>query len=550
MTKPLHILYGRNFARGVCRALSFRWNVQVKFREGPPCTNEKTREIFVPPVRGFLTQEEISRWIGRVLHEVSHWACGSMDYLTNRKINLKGLDHEALNIILDMADETRLESSDFSGVTKGHFLELNSQVHGRFTGSQSDNLQALPAYQRIALTALLNLRVYPYNFSLSPPEFEAVQSLLVRLTKAKETRLPQDYGFSRNVELCRGTQRMKTLLKLGQEAADILRPFYHDPPEPPPGESNKGAGDGNDSGEAPGGQDPSPRPDPRNDPTLGQSQEPLEPGKFELATEEDGLSGGQLDGEIHVPSGWWDDALYQERHRALTRIASQLAQSDDARGLSHGHPRGLGVSSRLVHRATFDPNVLYRRDHHQEAERCSVVLLIDKSGSMRESISYEEQQGKAVHAYTAAKAFADAIQPFADDLHIISFGRDTQLVSRRRIVSLVPADSRTYLDEGLRRAHKILRTFRTRNRLLVVVSDGLPSDRGKTNGRRLCAEISDEIASVARQALLFIGKPGTEVRANQCMPKATFIPIHHVWEMVDGFREMIRGLLDTRGIKV
>ncbi|WP_024800145.1 nitric oxide reductase activation protein NorD [Nocardia sp. BMG51109] len=143
-------------------------------------------------------------------------------------------------------------------------------------------------------------------------------------------------------------------------------------------------------------------------------------------------------------------------------------------------------------RSGYSPSENVYREHRKVARDLGVLILLDASGSATDA----DPDGRTVHGHQrrAAATLAVTLEELGDrvavyafrshgrhavHLHAITtFGQRFSAVGRTRLNQLRPSGY-TRLGAGIRGAGEILKTRAgTQNRLLLLLSDGLPYDSG------------------------------------------------------------------------
>lgn len=99
-------MYPQSALEGFAAGINQMLGVSVTFTSGQPCTDGKT--VTLPRITGAITQEEFEALCGVALHEAAHVAIGSVPVF--QRYARRGCAHaDAMNAVLDVADETRVE---------------------------------------------------------------------------------------------------------------------------------------------------------------------------------------------------------------------------------------------------------------------------------------------------------------------------------------------------------------------------------------------------------------------------------------------------------
>jgi uncharacterized protein YegL len=512
--------YSTAALRGFARSVAKMYTVKVEFSTGAPRTDGET--VFLPDLKP-KTVLEFEASCGIALHEISHCKFNSMTglvkYMTRHKL-VAGLDKNAkpkllttgeailrkeiFNVILDIADETRMERIDPTGYrTYQLFIVSNDMAFKRaFDAGRHKQGAAAPSWQ-ILVAAMRGIRpttknkMYEYTSGsqtmlglyrqwlnelygdhvTSPREFNLVYRYCKSAATSGRQRVSRPDGK-------RTTAQWRKLYQTADKLFDLLK--HLTPPDKP--ESGSGVGEGDASGgqgdlggglskeraEEAGGSSSAGKPQPgdttatesvgKNTEANGGDQED----RNESLNRTPGLQGGYGAGNLkryeYKPASDFDHTLYKRLRRIFGTIAQELAENEHARSIVGGYASGAVFHT--PYRAYTDGRCFGRMTEERDIN-AAVCLLLDNSASMRGA--------QLSTASAACKAFAESMAPMAD-VKCFTFGSNYCEVAIQDLDKIY-ARGGTNLGRPMRAANEWLAGYdEDVKQFLVVLTDGLPCD--------------------------------------------------------------------------
>lgn len=97
------IIYGRIAYEGFSRALGAKLGLKVRVEHGREAAIDKDGTITLPEMSTYQTEDQFAITCGTVVHEMAHQFYGSHKLIDPKRSRL---EHECLNTVLDVSDET------------------------------------------------------------------------------------------------------------------------------------------------------------------------------------------------------------------------------------------------------------------------------------------------------------------------------------------------------------------------------------------------------------------------------------------------------------
>lgn len=510
------VYYPQAALEGFGMAVAKQLGITVKFDVGQASTDGHT--ISLPPALGPMSRNQFMSACGTVLHEAAHVYYNSVEHF--KRYAAQGeLFKLAYNVVLDVADETRLEYR--IPTAKDLFLTGNMVSFDEIVTDK--RFFTNDAAWAVCVMAMTDIRVcagrkrkvwgevnnYMRNNSTeldkrvaaSGQSFESLYRqvkdvLLGAYTKTSSGRQP-----SRN----RTSREWSKLSGIADDIAEILKDL------PPPSSSSSGgqgsmAGNGSSSGYATKvapvapGAEIAQAGEGENVLVAGPAAKPL-PTQPMTGVPATGAGRGPRSGSYNA--GKMNRGLYSTLIPSMRGVAARLVESQDANGIEGGYLAGPRLSPQLD-RVFTDGRIFARRNG--EGENLNAELWLDRSVSMRATFS---------DACAVAQATADALAGSASYVGLGVFGATASPIKDFKAVPGL--ESSTNTERGVRIAHKNLTDKRGR-RVLILVTDGNPgceSECAKSINEARRDNIAVIIISYNTNALNPRAFPGCEmIRAN------------------------------------
>jgi hypothetical protein len=444
-------VYGRTAYEGFAKAIGSQLGLHVTVVDGASACIDASGTIQLPGMNTYQTAREFEVTCGVVVHELAHQFYGSHQLIDPNRARL---EHDCLNAVLDVADETWV-GAWFNAAGNGRPTQL-LESSGR--DALRRNTRAYTDWNDPATHAWKVLCMGIFGARLPRREV----GRWMRYTAHHAAKLGVDakacYRLLRRARLGKSEnpnprrKRFRKLLRLAAEIAKLLAPFA-----PPAGSASSPVTIPIDVATA-----------------AGQSTQPK--GTVE-ASEADGASFG--DGPAIVAAGGrgrgrglggsgfqsteveFDTGAFAMLAPAVARVADRIAIDGD--GLENSD--GLSTGPRLgqAHRLITDGQCLARWDASDMADGVSVSVLLDCSSSMEDVLP---QCAGIARAFATAMRNAGAVQTLA-------FG---SIVVESRDFARVSDLGGTCTHSAVERATAWLAT-RPGQRWIVVVTDGQPGSQ-------------------------------------------------------------------------
>lgn len=445
------MIYGHQAYEGFAKALGSRLGLVVKVTDGACAAINGEGTITLPKMNTFQTAEQFAITCGTLVHEMAHQFYGSHKYIDPKRSRL---EHECLNAVLDIADETWVSRYfDNAQNTRPGQLLTAGNLDALDQSALHDWTNKASHLWKILCTGILDARIIKnrrlnaikrHNAVMAKPEVDAkkVWSIMKR---------------ARVDSKCDGkpsSSRFPKLIKLAKAIAELLLPYA--PPEGGQGTPDKGEG-------FPGGQ-----------PKQGGLSEALSHGRpdklpgFTEANAKQGASiaeGKGLLGGDNI-GGSADSHLACQQsfsllHRPVQQIAQRIAIDGDSLSLSEGLSSGPKLGQ--VHRLMTDGACLSRWQENEHADGLAISILLDCSISMTHQMS--ECAG-------IAQAFLAGMQECGQTQALIFGSRCEEVQSFEEVRILGGTSTHLALDK----ATSWLKS-KSGSKWLVCVTDGRPKSQ-------------------------------------------------------------------------
>lgn len=497
--------YGRIAYEGFAKAYADRHGVSVSIgaSNGQTCV-DSNGVISLPDMNNYQTEDEFKDTCAAVIHEVSHVVYGShAEFYDQKQRGRSRLYMDCLNAVLDVADETAISVREaIGGNNRPWELLAFGNVKSYFDTNGFENF---PPHSRILCNGIVRARTR--NPAVKVRGKTKIGDKCV--SDFPQVDVKRVYSILQRARLSeKFDARNRNSWWLTRHAAYALEQLLQ-PLAPPPDSTNCQLVGGEMTQNGGGNQSvASPQ-------SAGTSQMPANGTE---ATEDDGkrylgipmpsgpnaAPGGQGAGLNRGPIGGPTDA-YTAAHDTLLpvvrRVAQRMATDGDGLLRENGYSAGNGVSE--PYRLITDGNPMGRWQLNEHADGMAVAILLDTSGSMQGIIDKCSgaadafAQGMAEHATIGCWEFSGwpkQVDDFSDRY--------------RRL------GGSTYTGEAMNRANTWLREQPAGSKVMVVITDGCPSDRGVT--------VNETQNCPGRVIGIPLGVDPEAIR--QTMPGATIVP--------------------------
>jgi hypothetical protein len=466
--QPTKLIYGRTAYNGFAKAIGSTLGLSVQVDDGTSACIDVNGTIYLPGMSTFQTEREFECMCGTLVHELAH-----QFYKSHKLIdpNRAALEHDCLNAILDVADETWID---------GFFQKLANGRPGQLLTTSSHQ----------ALSANWKRYVDWSNASSHAWKVLCAGIFVTRLPRERNARIlakvtarycrPHGvdakacFRLMRRARLTKSTnpaptsKRFRKLLKLAAELATLLTPFAASATG---AAGNGGTIVGKSLGEALATGATS-QPDgttlatAQDGVTVGDATAHAQAEQAKAAQGHGGAGGGRGGREF-------DSNAFAMTYPAVERVAQRIATDGDGIARDSGLSSGpiLGDAYRLM----TDGQCLGRWQMAEHADGVAVCVLLDCSGSMGGRIT--ECAGVA-RAFAIAMANAGPVKTYAFASHV--FASDFCHVN---------ASGGTGTHLAIEKADKWLATQGAGERWIVCITDGDPD----------CQSLTDAAVAAATQ---------------------------------------------------
>lgn len=456
------IVYGRAAYEGFARAIGTQLGLQVQVVDGQSACIDSGGTVQIPGMSTYQTPQEFSLTCGTIVHELAHQFYGSHKQIDPARSRL---EHDCLNAVLDVADESGVEqwcSSAFGNKRPGELLANgNHAAHLRDDIYEWKTLD--DAAWRILCTGILKARLPAGKRINAIGRRNSLHAKRHGVDAVKCYKLiKQALRPAKDTTGAPDPKRFGKLIKLAEQLAVILAPFA-----PPPGSKGKpmpGAGDvasatSKGSASMPCGSQEATEQDAQ---ALADGQATFDSQPSKSAAQPAGASSGAA----YQPRTFQaSQESYQMLYPAVERIGQRIAIDGDGRHLDVGLSRGPRLGK--LYRAYTDGQCFARWQDNDHADGVAVSVILDCSGSMGSNLP---------KCAGIARAFAQGMRQ-CGDVQTLAFGD----------VCRESDDFREVTDMGGTSTHKALaeagkwHTGKHGALWVIIVTDGEPCDQHKTD---------------------------------------------------------------------
>lgn len=468
------IVYGRTAYEGFAKALGAKMGLNVKIEDGASPCIDANGVVRLPGMNTYQTEKEFEITCAAIVHELSHQFYESHGQIDP---NRSRLEHDCLNAVLDVADESGIAHwfAEAGNKRPGDLLDF-ANTHTLNTNNALFNWNNPGAEAwKILCTGILDARL-PRCRRLSQIKrcnaHHAQQSgvdakkCYAAIRRAK--RLKTDNGAP-------NPKRFTRLIKLAQELAKLLAPFANSAssasaPSPLEIAACQGAG------QVPQG--------------AVEATESNGADRADERTTQGASASGNTSSAYRACEG-----SCQMLYPAVERIGQRIATDGDGASLLDGLANGPSLGQ--AYRLATDGACLARWQMNDNADGVAVAVVLDCSGSMSHQLS---------QCAGIARAFALGMRQCGEVVSIAfgSYVRECDDFAR------VDEMGGTNTHEALEHARKWLNA-RHGAKWIVLVTDGQPNDQ-------YAAEIECQRARQTGIKTLAVG-----LNCNIKLPEATIV---------------------------
>lgn len=480
--------YSQGAATRLTRVCSVNPALSVDFQLGPACTDGST--VWLPPINGNVYGREFDAMCGTTYHELAHVIFKSNGIIKAKfpRFFSDPLLRDAMNIVIDVVDETHLSALDKAGTaTKLFWAGRVVWAEEAVEAVRNGEWEKKPLHWRIGCIAMMFAHGYVRGNSSAgylktirmlhnrtfgmdgKPAYHAVSDIVKILRKIRTTRRVKNTG--------RSSARWNAIADAADKVAAILKPFWTPPPVQPTACVSvcSGSGSGNDGQAMPGEASANEQ---GNAAQAGDGSasgvgadvqivacKGLSGGTPSSASPElggDGAGGGAGNLQANAGQGkhWlWDEHTFRTTSGPIGELVSQMIETLNAERDTGAYMNGRRVAH--AHRVHTDFR-MYGQHGLDVGEQISAALLVDLSGSM--------QDGWLRRLLPAAEALAQSLEQHGDVLRI-------QFASDYSIVQHLGADAArggTSTVPPITHAREWLKN-RAGRKWLVMFTDGVPN---------------------------------------------------------------------------
>lgn len=469
------MIYGRVAYEGFAKAIGSRLGLRVELADGSHACINAGGVVQIPGMHTYQTADEFAVTCGTVVHELSHQFYGSHKMIDPNRARL---EHDCLNAVLDVADETWIARWFERAGNKrpGYLLEKGNEA-ACYQSALSDWTDPATNAWRVLCVGILNARLPRERSVRRLKRYTVAQARSLGVDAAACLRLIAKARVPKAQDPRPTPTRFAKLLRIASKLAELLKPFT--PPDNAPAVGvGTSIGDATSAGSA---SQPS-----------GTQVAGAQDGA-QIAN--DGNAGAGGFGPSESSGAEFDSDSFSALYPAVQRIAERIAVDGDGIERTAGLPSGSILTQ--AHRLMTDGDCFARWDLNDHADGVSVSVVLDCSGSMG---------GVLAECAGIARAFALGMQTAGDVQTLVFGGGVEESAGFDRVRTM--GSTNTAL--AVKKATEFL-AARGGQRWIVVITDGDSNDPGETE--RVCA---NTVAQGIR--ILSIGL-GTEVQT----PHATCV---------------------------
>lgn len=439
------IVYGRQAYEGFAKAIGWKLGLNVSIDNGARAAINKDGAITLPGMNTYQTAQEFAETCGTVVHEMAHQFYSSHKLIDPKRSRL---EHECLNAVLDVADETWISKwfEDAGNKRPGELLTRGNQS-ALAGGALFDWNNTETHLWKILCTGILDARLTRNRRLNQIKQCNARNAAQAKVNAYTVWNLIRRAKASKSQNVKPTMTRFKKLIGLALAVAAELAPYA--PPEGQAVEMGSGlpAAIGKGSASKPAGA--------------------VEATSLDGADVATGKS--TVGGETGDAWGGYqaDPATFRLVHPPVARIARRIAVDGDGADFADGLRNGPRLGE--VHRLLTDGNCLARWTENDHAEGVSASIILDCSGSMNSILG--ECAGIA-RAFSLAMAECGPVQ----SLIFGTICKETN--SFEKVQSL----GGTNTSLAVAKATDWLKGRRG-SKWIVCITDGQPNDQDDLNAR-------------------------------------------------------------------
>jgi hypothetical protein len=449
MNTSKQIIYGRTAYEGFAKAIGSKLGLNVTLDDGASACIDKGGVIHMPGMSTYQTPAQFAVTCGVIVHELSHQFYGSHSLIDP---NRDRLEHDCLNAVLDVADETWVSEwfARLGNIRPGELLDASNAdafcKNARHFSNWND--PSTHAWKVLCIGILSARRVRRLN---RWKRYTIQQAAALNVDAKACFRLLRKAVRAKKQSPSPTRHRFWKLNRLAKQLADLLRPFA-----PPAGSQTMPTSVPLDGALAAG----------RAQCGKGEREATaIEGEELAASTIGVGAGGGETDSPRSIA---FDRYSFDLLSPAVNKVAQRIAVDGESAALDDGLMSGSRLGQ--AHRLVTDGQCLARWNTSDHADGVSVSVVLDCSGSMRN-----------VQAEVAgiARAFAQNMRHAAAVQSLVFGNKVKESDDFNRVTDMGGTNTHLALEESLKWL-----ADRPGQRWIVLITDGAPNDHDATD--RVC----------------------------------------------------------------
>lgn len=472
-----------------CTGFAHAVGITVKIHEGPSSTDGK--EIWMD-CRPCASRREFQGRCGTVSHEAAHvifetpttvktWAAEIIKQ-TGAPDWQRFAAHECINVIVDVADETRMEKRMPSTADD---MQIGNELAGGFIvaryrtwegaagmGIDPDTRKTLPPSQPwwrwSMLLGILYTRLIGKRGLYSHSDGTIYPAILRNWKKGVHHA---HHPLHEVIELCakarttgkgvgpRRQREWNKLKTLSLKMFDIIRPYLKESDEPKPTKPGEGEPQPKGRGGA-GGSDPG-----KDARDKGQEAEAK---KGKAASGEYGAKSGRSNTTFEA-RGKFDEEAYSEAKQGMQMRAEHLMEAETQQ-VCRATDEGDELNGNWAE--LWGDGACFNRMDLKPDTKLSLALLLDISGSMGRVIGKTQ---------AVCKAYAEVLSGCGADVRVWKFGRGCQQVRWQDLHHTIELHGCTRGADAVQVSSEWLGGVRDGRKIVLILTDGSWSDSIQTH---------------------------------------------------------------------
>jgi hypothetical protein len=441
------IIYGRAAYEGFAKVIGSKLGLNVTLDDGTTACIDQGGVVHMPGMNTYQTAAEFAVTCGVIVHELSHQFYGSHLQIDP---NRDRLEHDCLNAVLDVADETWVGEwfARLGNTRPGELLDTsNADAFRKNAHRFADwNDPSTHAWKVLCIGILSARRVRRVN---RWKNYTIRQAAALNVDAKACFRLLRKAVRAKKQSPCPTRHRFWKLNRLAKQLADLLRPFA-----------------------PPAGSQPMPTAIPLDGalgagrPQCGKGEREATAIEGEELAEATGAGAGAGEADTTGSIGY-DRHSFDLLSPAVNKVAQRIAVDGESVALDDGLMSGSRLGQ--AHRLVTDGQCLARWNTSDNADGVSVSVVLDCSGSMR-----------SVQAEVAgiARAFAQNMRHAAAVQSLVFGSKVKESDDFNRVSDMGGTNTHLALEESLKWL-----CDRPGQRWIVLISDGQPNNLEATDRR-------------------------------------------------------------------